>query len=130
MVFRLSRTEISGVITDIRSAVMDGNSYYFIQLEGDPTYYSISAAQNREVVTLNVGDQVTIDHAVPATPDESAVAKPSSILDGYSLTINARKSEDTVLNASAIELTPDQGEAFFSGVEGKKLNPQDSGNAA
>ena len=44
-------------------------------------FYSISAAQNREVVTLNVGDLVTIDHAVAAEGSQS------SILDGYSLTI-------------------------------------------
>ena len=44
----------------------------------------LSAAQNREVVTLNVGDQVTIDHAVPAEGSESA------ILDGYTLTIVKR----------------------------------------
>ena len=58
------------------------------------------------------------------------MAQFSAILDGYSLTINARKSEDAVLNASAIQLTPDQGEDFFSGLEGKSLNPQNSGNAA
>ncbi len=78
----LPRTEVSGVITDIRSAVMDGNSYYFIQLEGDPTYYSISAAQNPLAVILNVGDQVTIQHT-PAVEDQS-----SSILDGSSVTLD------------------------------------------
>lgn len=78
----LPRTEVSGVITDIRSAVMDGNSYYFIQLEGDPTYYSISAAQNPLAVILNVGDQVTIQHT-PAVEGQS-----SSILDGSSVTLD------------------------------------------
>ena len=70
------RTEVSGVISDIRSAVMEGNSYYFIQLEGDPTYYAISAAQNPLAVILNVGDQVTIQHT-PAIDGQT-----SSILDG------------------------------------------------
>ena len=78
----LPRTEVSGVIADIRSAVMDGNSYYFIQLEGDPTYYSISAAQNPLAVILNVGDQVTIEHAVSQ--------EDASILSGYSLTVVGR----------------------------------------
>ena len=78
----LPRTEVSGVIADIRSAVMDGNSYYFIQLEGDPTYYSISAAQNPLAVILNVGDQVTIQHT-PAVEGQS-----SSILDGSSVTLD------------------------------------------
>ena len=76
------RTEVSGVISDIRSAVMEGNSYYFIQLEGDPTYYAISAAQNPLAVILNVGDQVTIQHT-PAIDGET-----SSILDGSTITLD------------------------------------------
>ncbi len=75
------RTEISGQITDIRSAVMEGNSYYFIQLEGDPTYYALSASQNPIAVILNVGDTVTIQHT-PAVDGES-----SSILDGSTITL-------------------------------------------
>ena len=76
------RTEVSGVITDIRSAVMEGNSYYFIQLEGDPTYYALSATQNPIAVILNVGDAVTIQHT-PAVEGES-----SSILDGSTVTLD------------------------------------------
>ena len=75
------RTEISGQITDIRSAVMEGNSYYFIQLEGDSTYYALSASQNPIAVILNVGDTVTIQHT-PAVDGES-----SSILDGSTITL-------------------------------------------
>ena len=77
----LPQTQVSGTVAEIRSSVLEGNTYYFIRLEGDDVFYSISAAQNREVVTLNVGDLVTIDHAVAAEGNQS------SILDGYSLTI-------------------------------------------
>ena len=78
----LPRTEVSGRITDIRSAVMDGNSYYFIQLRGDAVYYSLSAAANPIAVILNVGDTVTISHA-PALEGES-----SSILTGETVTLD------------------------------------------
>ena len=40
--------------------------------------------QNRDVVTLNIGDTVTIEHAV--APEGESV----SILDGYTLTISRR----------------------------------------
>ncbi len=85
----LPQTEASGTVAEIRTAVMDGNSYYFIRLEDEKVFYSISAAQNRDVVTLNVGDTVTIEHAVETPPilDHQA---PASILDGYSLAINDR----------------------------------------
>ena len=77
----LPQTQVSGIVAEIRSAVLEGNTYYFVRLEGEDVFYSISAAQNREVVTLNVGDLVTIDHAVAAEGSQS------SILDGYSLAI-------------------------------------------
>ena len=85
----LPQTEAKGKVAEIRTAVIDGNSYYFIRLEGEKVFYSLSAAQNREVVTLNVGDTVTIDHAVE-TPSQIDHQAPASILDGYTLYINER----------------------------------------
>ncbi len=52
--------EISGAIAEIRTAVLDGNSYYFLRLEGQDTFYAVNAAENPLAVILNVGDQVTI----------------------------------------------------------------------
>ena len=80
---QLPQTQASGKVAEIRTAVIDGNSYYFIRLENEQVFYSISAAQNREVVTLNTGDTVTIDHAVAAEGG-------TSILDGYALSVERR----------------------------------------
>ena len=74
-----SRERTSGVVEEIRTAVLDGTTYYFIRLKGEDVYYSVSAAQNREVITLNVGDSVLIDYA--------ASDGGSSILDAYTLVI-------------------------------------------
>ena len=52
--------EISGAIAEIRTAVLDGNSYYFLRLEGQDTIYAVNAAENPLAVILNAGDQVTI----------------------------------------------------------------------
>lgn len=79
----LPQTQASGTIAEIRTAVLSGTTYCFLRLEGQELFYSISAAEYRDVITLNVGDKVTIGHAVPG--EEAA-----SILDGYSLTIDAR----------------------------------------
>ncbi|MGN8895401.1 CvpA family protein [Flavonifractor sp. HCP28S3_F3] len=83
------QTEASGVIADIRSAVMDGNSYYFIRLEGDETYYSLSAAANPVAVILNVGDTVTIHHTAPVEGGDN------SILDGSIITLDEAAPETT-----------------------------------
>ena len=80
----LPQTQVSGQVADIRTAVLEGDTYYFIQLEDEAVYYSVSAVQNRDVVTLNIGDTVTIEHAV--APEGESV----SILDGYTLTIGRR----------------------------------------
>ena len=52
--------EAAGVIAEIRSAVVDGNTRYFIRLQDDKFFYSISAADDENAVILNVGDYVTV----------------------------------------------------------------------
>ena len=78
----LPQTQASGVIADIRSAVLDGTTYYFIRLEGKQVYYSLSAAENPVAVLLNVGDAVTIQHNAPAEGENS------SILGGTTVTLD------------------------------------------
>ncbi len=88
---QLPQTEAKGTVAEIRTAVIEGNSFYFIRLQGEKDFYSLSAAQNREVVTLNVGDTVTIQYAQPLPPNPYLDSVPPlSIYDGYVLHINSR----------------------------------------
>ena len=57
------QNEASGVLDDIRSAVVDGNTLYYLHLTGDSHYYVISAAAQPEVVIYNTGDYVTVRFA-------------------------------------------------------------------
>ena len=57
---QLPQTGDSGVVAEIRTAVIDGNSYYYIRLQGRNFYYSISAQACPEAVILNVGDRVEV----------------------------------------------------------------------
>ena len=50
--------KVSGTITDIRTAVIDSNSYYYFKI-GDKTYY-MSVANDNSIVMLSVGDNVEI----------------------------------------------------------------------
>ena len=75
---------VSGTVAEIRTAVIEGTSYYFVRLEDETVFYSISAAQNPLTVLLNEGDTVTIDHA-PAIEGET-----SAFLEGYTLTIDGK----------------------------------------
>lgn len=51
---------VKGKVKDIRTAVIGGDSYYYIKLESGETYYSIRAGLQQSVVILNVGDSVEI----------------------------------------------------------------------
>ena len=101
----LPQTEASGTVAEIRSAVLEGNTYYFIRLDGEEVFYALSAADNPTAVILNVGDQVTITHA--ASQEEA------SILDGYTLTVEGRAQAQVTLpepDAAAGALTGESGE--------------------
>ena len=60
----LPQTRVSGRIEEIRTAVLEGNTYYFLRLKGGEEFYALSAAQNREAVTLNVGVKWRNPHSV------------------------------------------------------------------
>ncbi len=85
----LPKTQASGTIAEIRSAVLNGSTYYFLRLEGETVFYALSAAQDRQAVTLNIGDRITLDHALPGEEE-------TDILDAYALTIDGRGSSQTV----------------------------------
>lgn len=51
---------VTGKIADIRSAVVDGNTRYFLQLEGENWYYTVNVADAEICAILNVGDRVSI----------------------------------------------------------------------
>ena len=52
----------SGVIADIRTAVMGGESYYYIKLDSNAAYFSVAASKDETVVILNKGDSVTVSY--------------------------------------------------------------------
>ncbi|MGE4485485.1 MAG: CvpA family protein [Oscillospiraceae bacterium] len=64
-----------GVVDDIRSAVIDGSTYYYIRLLGDDFYYRISAIESENAVIINVGDNVSVQY----TETEGAIRNAKSI---------------------------------------------------
>lgn len=53
----------SGTIADIRTAVMGGESYYYIKLDSNEAYFAIAASKDESVVILNRGDSVTVTYS-------------------------------------------------------------------
>lgn len=54
--------EVTGRIAEIRSSVMDGDTYYFIRLQDAPGYYLINGREYPVAAILNIEDRVTIHY--------------------------------------------------------------------
>ena len=66
---------ISGAIAELRSANMNGDTFYFIRLADGKVYYTINAREYPLAVILNTGDRVTITY----TQDEGDILSAQSI---------------------------------------------------
>ena len=50
---------VTGTITDIRTAVISGESWYYIKLDSSDKYYSVKAADAEKIILVNKGDKIT-----------------------------------------------------------------------
>lgn len=53
---------VVGTITDIRTAVIDSNSWYFFKIDTSDKTYMLSVENNTEIVTYNLGDMISVDY--------------------------------------------------------------------
>ncbi len=65
---------LEGKIDDIRTAVIGGDSVYYISLENDEGYFSIKASDEEGVVILNIGDSVKVSYEEKAEGGISAAS--------------------------------------------------------
>ena len=54
---------VTGTVAEIRSAVIEGNTVFYIRLDGKQVFYTISAADSPATAILSQGDRVTITFA-------------------------------------------------------------------
>ncbi len=76
----LEEATVEGVVAEIRTAVLGGDSWYYVRLDGSDTFYAMAAATDRNVVILNVGDQVTIQ--ITPGEEDTAIVNALSISTG------------------------------------------------
>ncbi len=55
---------VKGTVTDIRTAVMNGESVYYIELDESGIYYTVNASDAPSVVIMNKGQNVKITYAL------------------------------------------------------------------
>lgn len=61
---------VTGIVTALRSAVIDGTTMYYVTLDAGNTVYCISAGEVEKVILLNVGDRITITYEPDSMRDD------------------------------------------------------------
>lgn len=61
---------VTGIVTVLRSAVIDGTTMYYVTLDADNIVYCISAGEVEKVILLNVGDRITITYEPDSMRDD------------------------------------------------------------
>lgn len=51
--------DVTGQVEEIRSVITGGETYFYIKIAENPTYYKVAVSQAEKIVILNVGDTVT-----------------------------------------------------------------------
>ncbi len=51
---------LCGVVTDLRTAMIDGNTWYYLQIDNSSRYYKASVSEFEDLILTNVGDSVEI----------------------------------------------------------------------
>ncbi len=60
---KLDTGTIEGKITKIAQGVIDGDSHYYIMLEGSDEIFDVSVVDFIEIIKYNVGDDVKLEYA-------------------------------------------------------------------
>lgn len=85
----------TGIIQTMAQAVVDGNSHYYIVLEGSDEIFDVSVADNLKIVRYKEGDKITFEY----TEDENQINTVISI-DGEIIKINKDSEEETIENST------------------------------
>lgn len=69
-----SEDMIEGKITNISSAVVNGNTYYYFKIEGKEEIYIASIVSNKGLPLLKVGDKVSFEYDEQSTSVENIIS--------------------------------------------------------
>ena len=97
---------MKGTVAEIRSAVLDGTTYYFLRLEDEEVFYAVSASASPTAVLLDVGDWVSIEYGL--SEEENGEIRSGSVLLDYrkSASSDADRGVSSSSHASDPESAP------------------------
>ena len=56
------KESVTGVVTKIAQGVVEGNSHYYIMVEGSEDIYDVSVVDFIEIIRYEVGDEITLEY--------------------------------------------------------------------
>ncbi len=56
---KVETIDITGKVEEIRSVITGGETYFYIKLEANESYYKVAVKDAEEIVILNIGDTIT-----------------------------------------------------------------------
>lgn len=56
---KVETVEVTGAVEEIRSVITGGETYFYIKLADNATYYKVAVKDAEKIVILNVGDTIT-----------------------------------------------------------------------
>lgn len=70
---KVETVEVTGTVEEIRSVITGGETYFYIKLQDNATYYKVAVKDAERIVILNVGDTITFIVNKDATGEIIAV---------------------------------------------------------
>ncbi len=90
---------ISGVVTDIRTTVVSGNTYFYIELDNSDVYYYVAAEVADIVVLIDIGDKITV--TIDETSEGQLVEALEMIMDSLPAAPEASVEAEAVEETTA-----------------------------
>ena len=56
---KVETVDVTGTVAEIRSVITGGETYFYIKLADNATYYKVAVKDAEKIVILNVGDSIT-----------------------------------------------------------------------
>ena len=53
---------ITGVITKIAQGVVEGNSHYFVMVEGSEEIFDVSVVEHIDIIRYDIGEEITMEY--------------------------------------------------------------------
>lgn len=70
---KVETVDVTGTVEEIRSVITGGETYFYIKLQDNATYYKVAVKDAERIVILNVGDTITFVVNKDATGEIIAV---------------------------------------------------------